>query len=127
MHREVEAIPAIQLQRRLAIRLGRKYGRPPAAELLAQLDVVVDFAIGDQRGTARLIERLVAGREVDDGEPGLHHPDIAGAVSAVTIRTAVAQRIAHGLQRSRRRGCPVMCHQPGDPAHQRVTLSKKWR
>jgi hypothetical protein len=127
MRREIKAKPAIQLQRRLAIRLGREYARPPAAELLAQLDVIVNLAIGDQRSTARLIERLVAGREVDDGEPGLHHPDIAGAISAIAIRAAVAQRPAHRPQRRRGWCGAIMGHQPGDAAHQGATRSKKLR
>ncbi len=90
MRGELEPVTAVQMQRQLAIRLGREDGcRLPAAELAAQLDVVVDLPVRDQRGAARLVKGLVAGREVDDGEPGLHHPHIARAISAVAVRAAV--------------------------------------
>ncbi len=94
---EIEPVPAIEVERQLAIRLRRKRGRAPAAQLVAQLDVVVDLAIADQRRPGGLVQRLVAGRQVDDGEPCLHHPDIAGAVAAVAVGAAMAQGHTHDL------------------------------
>ena len=108
------------MQRQLAIRLRRQSRRAGAAEAGAQFEIIVDFAVGDQRRATRFVERLVAGREIDDGEPGLHHPDVARSVSALAIGTPVAQGVRHCAQRRRRRGRAVICHQPGDPAHQRV-------
>ncbi len=124
---EVEPIAAVEMQRQLAIGLGREHDRPRARQFLAQLEVVVDFPIGDQRRTARLEQWLVAGIEIDDREPGLHHADIARAVAAVAVRAAMAQRGAHLAQRCRRRRRAVESHQPGDAAHPGVSRSKKAR
>ena len=118
---KVEPVSAIKVERQLAIRLGRKGGRVGAAEIGAQFEIVVDLAIGDQRCAPRFVERLIAGRKIDDGEQGLDHPDIPRSVSAIPIRTPVAQRLPHCAQRGRRRGRAVICHKPGDPAHQCVT------
>ena len=119
---EVEPVAAIEMQRQLAIRLGRKRNRAgAAAQRLAQLDVIVDLGIGDQRRAAGLVERLVAGREIDDREPGLHHADIARAVVAVAVGAAMAQCRFHRPQRRRRRRRAVERHQPGDAAHQLQT------
>ncbi len=96
MLRELEPVATIKMQRQLAIRLGRKRNRAgAAAQCLAQLDVIVDLGIGDQRGAAGLIERLRAGREIDNREPGLHHADIARAVLANAVGAAVAQYRFH--------------------------------
>ncbi len=77
MSREVEPVPAEEVQRQFAIGQSRKRGRPLPAEFLAQLEVVVDLAVGDQCGAARLVDRLVAGRKIDDREPRLYHSDTA--------------------------------------------------
>jgi len=127
MSGEVETKLAVQVQWRFAIRLGRERHRPAATEFAAQFDVIVDLGIGDQRCAVRLIERLVACRQVNDGEAGLRHPDIARAVSAIAIGTAVAQRRRHPPQRLRRRRSAVLCHQPGNPTHQSTTRSKNSR
>ncbi len=65
---------AIEMQRQLAVRCG---GEDDAVHRRAQLEVVVDLAVGDQRRAAGLEERLVAGDEIDDGEAPLHHRDVA--------------------------------------------------
>src|SRR5437868_12401048 len=104
-----------------------KDSRLNGVEVGTQLQVIIYLAIGDQRRTAWFVERLIARCEVDYGKPRLHHSDVARAVSAIAIRTPVAQRVTHGAQRSRRGGRTVICHQPGNPAHQLVTWSKKFR
>ncbi len=96
-----------------------------AFQLGAQLDVVVDLGIGDERGAARLIERLVAGLQIDDGEPRLDNPDIARAVVPVAVGTAMAQRRTHRLKHRHRRRIALQRHHPGDAAHQRATAAKK--
>ena len=100
MPREIEPVAAIEMERQLAIRAG---GERCAGQLGVQLEVVVDLAIGDERGAAGLVERLVAGREIDDREPRLHHADIARAVMAVAVGPAMAQRRLHRLQQRGRR------------------------
>ena len=124
---EIEPVAAIEMQRQLAIRLGRERDRPRGTQIFAQFDVIVDLAIGDQRRAARLVKRLVAGRQIDDREPGLHHADIARAILAVAIGPAMAQRHAHRPQRRRRRRRAVARHQPGDAAHSGANRSNKLR
>ena len=79
-----------------------------ALQALAQLAVVVDLAVEDDRDRAVLVEdRLVAGGEVDhaqalDPEP---HPGVD--VDSARVRAAVLERGAHALQ-SRRVGAPAV-------------------
>ena len=127
MCRKAEPMTAIEMKRRLAIRRGREGGarRRGAFQLGAQLDVVVDLGIGDEGAAARLVERLVAGLQIDDGEPRLHDPDIARVVMAVAVGAAMTQRRAHRLQHAHRRRIALQRHDPGDAAHQRATAAKK--
>ena len=113
---------AIEVQRRLAIRMGGEFD---VGKLFAQLEVVVDLSIGDQRRAARLQQRLVPGLEIDDGEPRLHHRDIAGNMRAVAVRAAVPQVLAEALDQRQVGHRPFFCHYAGDAAHYRVTRSKK--
>ena len=86
-------------------------------ELLAQLGVVVDLAVDDRGHAAVLgVERLVAARDVDDGQPGVSQRERSDAPQRVAIRTAVAQRLDHPLRRvlARRAGRIEDC---SDPAH----------
>ena len=70
--------------------------------LLAQLAVVVDLAIGDQRGGAGE-ERLVAGGEVDDGEARVGQRDAARHVVPGAVRAAMRQRAGQRVHAWRRR------------------------
>ena len=124
---EVEAVAPVEMQWQLAIRLGRERQRPRAVQFLAQLDVVVDLGVGDQRRPTRLVKRLVAGRQIDDRQPRLHHADIAAAVLAVAVGAAMAQGSTHRPQRRRGRRRAVMGHQAGDAAHRGASRSKKQR
>ena len=121
---EIEAVAAIKVQRQFAIGLRREAA---LGKFAAQLDVIVDLGIGDERRAARLVERLVAGRQIDDREAHLQHADIARAVMPVAIRPAMRQRRAHRAQQAARRGVAVLRHDAGDAAHQPTTSSKKAR
>jgi len=66
-----------------------------ADELAAQLHVVVDLAVeGEQVATVGVRQRLVAGRDVDDGQPlvGEHHV-LVDDPGAGLVRTTVVQRL----------------------------------
>ena len=82
-------------------------GDEPAAallELAAQLGVVVDLAVEDEREVAVVaVERLVAGRDVDDREPA--HPDreVLADVGALPVGPAVHDRPQHLFQAARDR------------------------
>jgi hypothetical protein len=69
-------------------------------EVAAQLLVVVDLAVLDDRARAVLVrDRLVAGLEVDDREPSRREADPAVHVDAGRVRPAMDERRAHGLER----------------------------
>ena len=121
---EIETEFAIEMQRQLAIRGGGDFR---FRHLGMKLAVIIDLAIRDQRGAARLVERLVAGREIDDRQPRLHHADIARAVMPVAVGAAMAQRFLHRLQPLARRRLAVEAHHAGDAAHQRVTVARNSR
>ena len=93
---EADAVAPPQAQRRLAI-AGRG-----AAQLvdLAQLAVVVDLAIGDERGRAGE-ERLVAGDEVDDGEAGMGERDAARDMVPGAVGAAMRHGRGHVVQLGR--------------------------
>ncbi len=63
---EIETEFAIKMQRQLAIRAG---GDLCLRHLGVKLAVIIDLAIRHQRGAAQLVERLVAGCEVNDRQP----------------------------------------------------------
>ena len=69
-------------------------------QLLAQLDVVEDFAIEhDPRRAAGIRERLLAARKVDDGQAGMCQSRPFVPVQTPLIRAAMGQRADHAYQR----------------------------
>src|SRR5690606_6760774 len=89
---EAEAAEPPEKKRRLAIRARRE---ADSRERLAELDMVVDLAVGDERGAARLVERLIARLEIDDREPLLDERDVAFRVAAGAVRAAMRERGPH--------------------------------
>ena len=88
---------------------------PPAAglELAAQLGVVVDLAVEDEREVAIVaVERLVAGRDVDDREAP--HPDreVRADVGALAVGAAVHDRTQHLFEQ-----LGIGAGEPDDAAH----------
>ena len=108
------------MERRLAVGMRGENG---GAVLIAQLNVVVDLGVGDQRRATRLVKRLIACLQVDDGETAVDHHHIANAIVADAIGATVGEGRAHGLHLRliRRRAIPA--HQPGDAAHYVVPLT----
>ena len=88
-------------------------------EALAQLDVVEDLAVEhDLDGAGLVVDRLVAGGEIDDAQARMREADSGRLEKAVAVRTAVVQRMDHPLEQAvlgdgvgRKRG------EAGDAAH----------
>ena len=92
-------------------------------EFAAQLAVVVDLAVEDDRESAiGRAHRLVAAAEVDDAEPAVTQPERAVDEAARVVGPAVRDEVAHPVQRRRvagasRRNRPTMPHMSRDPVH----------
>ena len=72
---------------------------PESAKLLGELRVVVDLAVLHDPQPAVLVrERLVAAREIDDGEARVDHAEAAVEVQTDTVGTAVEQLAGHRQQ-----------------------------
>ncbi len=89
----------------------------PAArlELAAELDEVVDLAVGGEHERA-IDHRLVAALEVDDREARLQEPERPGLMHAEVVGPTVGQRGAHTPQRALV-GAAVSCEDACDAAH----------
>ena len=83
----------------------------------AQRAIVVDLAVleGEHVPAARA-QRLVAGREVDDGEPAHAHRDARLDVHPLAVRPAMADRGEHRAQ-DVRAGRVRRVDDAGDAAH----------
>ena len=82
-------------------------------ELAAQLLVVVDLAVEDEREVPVVgEERLVAGGDVDDGEPPHADREVRADVDAGAVGAAVHDRAQHPVEQ-----LGVGAGEPGDAAH----------
>ena len=111
---EFGTILQVKMQRRLAVGLGAKRR---AGQFVEQFDVIVNLAVGDERGTVRPFDRLPAGRQIDDREASLQQGDAAPDTAALAVRPAMGQRPLHGIENARRRRRAVGGHDASDPAH----------
>jgi hypothetical protein len=83
---------------------GRPEGVPQRLQFGAQLAVVEDLAVERHPQRAVLVaQRLLAGREVDDRQPGVGQPGPLVPVDPKFIRSAVVEGAGHGAQLGRRR------------------------
>ena len=120
--RAVQAVLLVGVHHHLAVRVGG----PAVSAFLEpgpQLLVVVDLAVDDRGHAAVLgVERLVAARDVDDGQARVGERDGADAPQRLAIGTAMAQRLDHPLGRvlARRAGRIEDC---ADPAHAALMMS----
>ena len=94
---------------------------PERLQLRDQLLVVVDLAVEDDDDRAVLVvERLLAGREVDDRQAAMTEPDARLEVHALAVRPAVRLRVVHALQqRAVEVAAAAGVEQSGDAAHVR--------
>ena len=120
---EVEAVAAVKMQRRLAVRARRERG---AIEGRTQFEVVVDFGVGDQAGRvgrARVAgDRLVAGFQVDDGETGNGQGQRRARGNARRVGAAMRQRAFEAVENDVVRPAPTRHRHAADAAHQDAAL-----
>ena len=70
---------------------------PAGDQLVAQLQVIEDFAVErNNYGAVRIGHRLLARRKVDDRKPCMAKPDPIAYDDTPGIGPAVADRIDHG-------------------------------
>ena len=114
MIEEIEPVSAIKRQKRFAIGPGLP-GNVQHRGL--DLEVVVDFAIGDQGPTGVVVEGLIPGIEIDDGEPIMPKADPAGHIFARSVGAPMAECVAEGRQHPHGRRT-LARHDAGDAAHE---------
>src|SRR4029077_967761 len=67
-------------------------------ELAPELEVIVDLPVEDALDLAALVRhRLLAGHQVDDGEPAHAKPHAGGRMDALAVRSPVDDRSGHAL------------------------------
>ena len=99
----------------VALRPEREPGR---GELGAQVEVVVDLAVEDDRVAAILRgDRLMAAGDVDDGEATHAEAEIAVDELAAVVRSAMDDAVALRDDRLARDGPSTPAVPPGDAAH----------
>ena len=115
---EFHAVSQIEVQRRFAVGLG---GRRRFDHHVAEFDVIVDFAVGNQgRFRRRAVpgqEGLIAGLQVDNGQPRMDQTGAARHMHPLPVRPPVDQRLhqaAQGVAVGRR---TVGRHDAGDATH----------
>jgi hypothetical protein len=119
----VDAVLLVEVRDDLGVAVCRQ--RVPARdELLAQLAVVVDLAVQDDRDGAVLVEdRLVAGGEVDHAQALDPQRDVGGAEDPARVRPAVLEARAHALGQLRVDVVPVRAQLSDDSAHPTIQRS----
>ena len=69
---------------------------PALFELTPQLEVIVDFTVEhDPHSPVLVVNRLLAGRQVDNAQPPHAYADATGYVNAFVVRPAVRECLAH--------------------------------
>ena len=92
--------------------------KPAAGQLGAQVEVVVDLAVEDDRVAAVLRgDRLVAARDVDDGKPAHAEAEIPVDEIAAVVGPAMHDAVALRDDRLARDRAPASTVPTGDAAH----------
>ena len=97
---EVEAAVLVEMDEHLGIGMVGGEAVAGALQRLAQLDVIVDFAVEDHGDRSILVEnRLLAGRHVDDGQAA--HPQRNALPFPITggVRAPMTKALRHQFQR----------------------------
>ena len=108
----------VEVQGDLAVGAGAE-AVAPAFEVALDALEVVELAVDDD--LQRLVlagDRLIAGRQVDDAEPGMAQPDptIVGEPRPLSVRSAVGESERRSLQGVGRNRLPRRIHRH-DPTH----------
>src|SRR5207302_8096543 len=97
---------------------------PARTELGAQLSVVVELAVADADDVAGFVlDRLLAGVEVDDRQPAHREREPDEGAAPLGVGPAMAQQ----LDRIERRRRPVGREQSEDPAHSMIVAEAAGR
>src|SRR5262249_8490077 len=88
-------------------------------EFARELGVVVDLAVEDDcDGASLVVDRLVAGHEIDDAQPAVSQRHAFPEVGAVGIRPSVTQNVRHPAEKlTVHRMTRVGEREAGDSAH----------
>src|SRR6266850_1435326 len=102
-------------------------------ELGAQLAEVVDLAVEhDPDGTVLVVDRLMAGREIDDAQAPHAERDALVDEHAFIVGAAMADHVAHAvderarLVRAERRGRGWRFYEASDAAHMWSLVVGRW-
>src|SRR5687768_12029306 len=95
MLRTVNAVLVVSMNDRFGIAAGVELVTE-FLQLLAQFEVVVDLAVGDDpRRTILVVNGLAAAFQVDDCQSAHSEADRTVDVEAVVVRPAMANRVTH--------------------------------
>jgi hypothetical protein len=88
-------------------------------QLGAHVREVVDLAVEDGAdGAGLVVERLIAGGQIDDAEAPMAEPDARGEVIAGGVGAAMRDRVGHGLEHAaRHRSQGIEIEPAGNTAH----------
>ena len=80
---------------------------------------IIDLAVEDDANrTILVVERLIAAREIDDGEPAVAEPDARPIVETVAVGAAMGENVGHtSKQAPIRVATPTIIEDTGYPAH----------
>ncbi len=105
------------MQNGLAVRAGAER-EPSALELAAQLGMVVDLRVRDQRHViVGIVHRLLAAGEIDDGQPAVSEHCTAAVADPGPVGPAPRERVGHPLDGEPRLGTRRHVDDSGNPAH----------
>ena len=115
---EVGAVFFVKMNQDFDVAAGAEAVAAPL-QLLPQFTMIEDLAIADRGDLAVLaVVRLVAGRKIDDREPGEAEGHPTSGESAAVVRAAMAQPAGHGAQMAGvDRTVPVRAEESDDAAH----------
>src|SRR5690606_18734155 len=115
---ETVAVPFVEVDDHLGVRSGVEAGAV-GLQLRAQLHVIEDLPVEHGPYSAlRVVDRLVAGRQVDDRQACVRQADAAAGVEAEAVRAAMGERGNHSLQqRAHRIRAHVGAGDPGYSTH----------
>ena len=119
---ELVAMAGMKGQDDFAVRF-RQIGVVGALGLLLQFDVVVYLGIGDDGCVIGVVDRLVAGRQIDDGEPAMAKGDSPALVDLCAVRPTSGDGRNHPLHDRLGLDCLVERVESSDAAHASVAPS----
>src|SRR5687768_8075658 len=92
---------------------------PKRFQLLAKLDIVIDFSIEDEDDLTIVTEHRLVGRrrEIQNRQSPKCKPDRARHVHTVIVRPSMTNRLRHPREHLGPRHRPLKTYHPNKPAH----------